>query len=311
MDAVAAAAAAAASEIDPLNGPPRTPREVDGLTRAASEPCLVPAKPIEVFEARKRQGYIHGGDGNTNSLDLWLEGESIATGTTGTTASSGRTRFSQLTRTSSGNGSLGSAPGTTNQAAYRTHRRARAANRLANAGSSATYIAGNLKDGLGSGFPEMDRMQTEFRNTYGSRPQEGTITKNMYSSVISGDAQPFVEQFLERAVPDQRDRFAGMVRSLEYLRQARVKEGKSLASQDFNLEENSRLWKPPQQKPVFDQSQRNLSKVPLGSMPTIKETMSASAPQLLADVSRPPPSPTVSGLGSLPLSRMSTPLQQL
>lgn len=151
-------------------------------------------------------------------------------------------------------------------------------------------------------------MQTEFRNTYGSRPQEGTITKNMYSSVISGDAQPFVAQFLERAAPDERNRFAGMVRSLEYLRQARTKEGKSLAKQDYDLQENSRLWKPPLQQPVFDPSERNLSKVPLGSRQPPKERMMASAPQLLVDASRPPPSPSVSGLGSLPLSRASTPL---
>mmetsp|Transcript_76556 Transcript_76556/g.216483 ORF Transcript_76556/g.216483 Transcript_76556/m.216483 type:complete len:100 (+) Transcript_76556:1-300(+) len=97
-----------------------------------------------------------------------------------------------------------------------------------------------------------------------------------------------------------------MTRSLESLRRSKTSGTKSLAAQDYNLQENQRLWKPPRQKPVFEASQRNLSKVPLGTTGFVEGRRSPSAPPQAEDHG--PPSPSVSGLGSLPLSRLSTPL---
>mmetsp|Transcript_107336 Transcript_107336/g.308912 ORF Transcript_107336/g.308912 Transcript_107336/m.308912 type:complete len:433 (-) Transcript_107336:187-1485(-) len=304
-----AAAMARASVEDPLNGPPReTPR---ALAASSSEPILkAPAQPIEVFEQRKRKGRV--GDPDYNSLATWLDGQSISSQTTATTQSSQGTRFSQLTMTSDGGSSICSEPGTTNQLAYRIHKRAAAANkRKFNAVSQ--HVAGALKDGIpNSGFPDCERMATQYKDAYGDAKSQGAhVTKQMYQSVLQDNSHPFVEKFLDTATPDHKDQFADLLRSLEYLRKAHVSQNMSVQREEMNLAENRRLWHPPRQKPVFDTSQINYSRVPLGNLqqgpPGAKTAAAPAPPPEQHHRPQPPPSPSVSGLGSLPLSRLSTP----
>merc|ERR1712187_674862 len=114
-----------------------------------------------------------------------------------------------------------------------------------------------------------------------------------------------------------KDQFAGMVRSLQYLRMANDKQNKSQMANDMNLEENSRLWKPKPTRPWFDPSNANMSQVPgLGTLGkyNIKSEADLAASGLDIPVPPPsakrlvPPSPSVSNLGSVPRSRVSTPL---
>jgi len=297
----AARSASAFAEDDPLDGPPReTPR--GQLNSSVSAPSL-PSRPIDVFEQRKRSRRRATGEEDPNSLQRWIETQSLSSGTTGTTSASRLTSFTQLTQTSSG--SFCSEPGTTNQAAYRIHRRAAAANRQA--GIADQHNAGYLKDGIPNyGFPEYERMQSTFKEAFGYRPLGENVSKGMYESVFQNGHHPFVEKFLENAPSDQRENFAGMVRSLQYLRRAAVRDNTSLQRQEYDIEENSRLHKPPRAKPIFTSEQLNHSQVPIGTRlagknsKVIPPTPPSSAPV--------PPSPSVSNLGSMPLTRMSTPL---
>jgi hypothetical protein len=302
------AAAQAAAEEDPLNGPPRDTPRGQPLGRATSEPAIFPPKPIDIFEQRKRERRRGNGpfDEDPNSLKDWLEGMSISSMTTATTASRAASHFSDLTRTSvSGTNSLCSVPGTTNQANFRVHRRAIALNK-ATREAAVKNTVGELKEGFPtSGMPESDRLQTSFKDCFGSRPLGENITKQMYESVFQEEQHPFVARFLEGAPPEHREQFTKMVRSLEYLRRSKSRATTSLQRQELDLAENSRLWRPPQQVPVFDASERNMSKIPLGTLVNTKKQKEAvpPPPQDLA----PPSSPSVSGLGSLPLTRLSTP----
>ncbi|OLP98719.1 hypothetical protein AK812_SmicGene18810 [Symbiodinium microadriaticum] len=96
-----------------------------------------------------------------------------------------------------------------------------------------------------------------------------------------------------------------MVRSLEYLRRAKTREDTSTSNLAFDLQENARLWRPPKQRPVFEPWEINISRIPLGAM-----QQGPAKPRVdIAEPSLPPvpPSPSVSGLGSLPLTRLPTP----
>lgn len=250
-------------------------------------------------------------DEDPNSLAIWMDGQSIASGTTATTASTQMTRFSQLTRTSDGGSSLCSEPGTTNQLAFRYHKRGMALNRN-RWKAPDPFAAGNLKDGIpGVGFPESERMMTSFKEAFGdARHQGANITKEMYSSVIKSNSHPFVQHFVESADPSQKEQFANLVRCLEYMRTCDRSRHMTLQREEMNLEENRRLFNPPRQKPMFETSETNISKVPLGNLTAHckKKVVHAPPPSTPQHVwPQPPPSPSVSGLGSLPLSRMSTP----
>lgn len=292
------------AEEDPLNGPPRTPRQ-QPLRPCASEPAFAPT-PIDIFEEKKRRGYQRGDE--DNSFDKWIDGQSVSSQTTGSAATSYRTSFSQLTKTSSG-GSICSEPGTTHQAQFRAHRRGHAVNKL-NWQASDQHQAGGLKDGVPHiGYPDSDRMNTAFKDFFGSRPVAENIPKAMYENVFKADSHQFVHQFVDNAQPEQREQFASMVRSLQYLRTAGPRENISMQNQAYDLAENSRMWKPPKQQPTTGPAKRNFSMVPLGSIGQEKgktKTTKPASPPPRDDL--PPPSPCVSGLGSMPLSRMSTPL---
>eukprot|EP00931_Biecheleriopsis_adriatica_P100524 TRINITY_DN75814_c0_g1_i1.p1 TRINITY_DN75814_c0_g1~~TRINITY_DN75814_c0_g1_i1.p1 ORF type:complete len:454 (+),score=89.85 TRINITY_DN75814_c0_g1_i1:63-1364(+) len=306
--AVASAAAMQrAAEEDPLNGPPRSPR---ALAPSASEPCMVPEKPIEVFEQRKRAARKQRDPTaeNPNSLLEWLDGQSVTTQTTASTATTRRTRFSDLTMTSLGGSSICSEPGTMHQMQFRNHKRAYAANKN-NWTAMNQHEAGFLKDGVPNiSWPDSERYQTSFKDQFGS-PQLGRhVTKKMYEHILKPEQHEFVNRFLETAQPEQREQFTGMVRSLECLRRSDARAKTSMNTQDYDLQENARLWRPPKQQPVFETSEVNLSRVPLGSMQqTTKKVRPPASPQT-NQMPPAPPSPSVSGLGSLPLTRLSTPL---
>jgi hypothetical protein len=299
-----------AAEDDPLNAPLGgiTPRggSSGGLGASSSAPCL-PSRPIDVFEQKKknqfRNTFAGGEERDPNSLDRWLEAQSMASMTTATSAGTQMTTLSQKTKTSSGGPSICSEPGTTAQAAYRVHRRGIACNRKTwNAGNP--FDAGALKDGIpGFGFPDSERFHTMFGDTYGHSPIGEQIQPAMYQSVFQNSQHPFVAKFLDSAAPDQKRQFAGMVRSLEYLRRKPVRATTTMMTEDMDLAENKRLWIPKKAKPYLDTNQLNLSKVPLGTAGFVQGKKIKKPPE----APEPPGSPSVSGLGSLPLSRLTTP----
>merc|ERR1719167_788747 len=86
------------------------------------------------------------------------------------------------------------------------------------------HSAGNLKDGLPTvGFPDSERMTTQHKEAFGDAKSQGPkISKQMYQSVLQDNSHPFVAKFLETADAGQREQFAGMLRSLEYLRRTHV-----------------------------------------------------------------------------------------
>lgn len=307
------AAAARLAVEDPLNGPPRDTPRGPALAPSPSEPRLPPARPIDVFEQKKRVNLREKhGDEDPNTLSLWLEGQSVSSHTTAATQSTQLTRFSDLTKTSSGGSSICSDPGTTNQLHFRHHKRAMAVN--VNKWLAADqHTAGNLKDGIPNlGIPDCERMTSQYKETFGDARTSGpNITGNMYKSVLRSNAHPFVSQFLDTATPEHKEQFAEMVRSLEYLRRVHSRETHSVQREELDLAENCRLWRPPKQRPVFETSEINLSRVPLGTLTQVKGKKEAwhqpLRESLAASLPEPPASPSVSGLGSLPLSRLSTP----
>ncbi|CAE7472122.1 unnamed protein product [Symbiodinium sp. CCMP2592] len=308
LAAAAAAAKAAeeeamqrAAEEDPLAGPPRSPRA------APSEPVAVPNQPIEVFEQKKRQNFRKNRDPTAedpNTLSNWLEGQSLTSQTTATTATTKRTRFSDLSMTSLAT-SICSEPPTTFQVDFRPHKRAFALNQ--NDWKPVNqHEAGALRDGLPNmGLPDCERLQTTFEDQFGSAAATRSLHKKMYEKVLNSDQHEFISRFLEAAPPQQREQFSGMVRSLEYLRRAKTREDTSTSNLAFDLQENARLWRPPKQRPVFEPWEINISRIPLGAM-----QQGPAKPRVdIAEPSLPPvpPSPSVSGLGSLPLTRLPTP----
>eukprot|EP00929_Paragymnodinium_shiwhaense_P007713 TRINITY_DN111624_c0_g1_i1.p1 TRINITY_DN111624_c0_g1~~TRINITY_DN111624_c0_g1_i1.p1 ORF type:complete len:421 (+),score=110.34 TRINITY_DN111624_c0_g1_i1:86-1348(+) len=300
--AQAAAKEAAAQKLadeDPLRGPPRSPR---AMHMSATMPDL----SADMLDHRRRIGRDVE---EYNSLDNWLEAGSVTTATTGTTAATRLTSFTQKTKTSSGGPSICSEPGTMNQLHYRHHKRGIALNRW-EWKASDPFAPANLKDGVPNfGFPDQERLQTSFGDAFGSRPVGENITKAMYESVFTGGAQQFVDGYLAQAPPEKRQQMMQMVRSLEYLRTARDREKVSVQREEMNLKENSRLFKPSRQKPWFDTSEVNKSQIPLGTLTQGKMDEDDRPPLPTPPPARPraPPSPSVSNLGSMPLSRMSTP----
>lgn len=296
-------AAQRAAEQDPLAGPPRSPRAVRPATPVAS----IDLKPIEVFEQMKRQKLRKKDPtaDDPNTLDDWLEGYSLTSATTGTTASTKHTRFSDLTMTSLAS-SICSHPGTLVHESYRPHKRAYAVN-INDWKPVNQHEAGALKDGIpGLGWPDAERMHTSFQDQFGAPVQGQNITKKMYEKVVKGDQHEFITRFLEQAPPEQREQFTGLVRSLEYLRLQKHREDTSTSNLQMDLHENARLWRPPKQRPMFDKSEINISRVPLGTLIQEKIRTTEAPPPPPPYI--PPPSPSVSGLGSLPLTRVATPL---
>lgn len=296
-----------------------SPRGV--MSQSQSAPTL--SKPIEVFEQNKRKGRGRG-DGaegsdagsmrssqpSLNGLEKWMECMSNTTLTTNASSMTEMTSLSQMTRTSSGCSDY-SDPGTTNQMIYRVHKRALAANKRS-FNAKDQHKPAYLKDGIPNiGFPECERMATQFRDAYGHKPIGGDgVPKEAYASVFRDQSLPYVAEFLDIAPKEEKKQVAGMVRSLNYLRLAHHRNTSCVMRQEMDLAENSRLWKPKKVTQVFAPEQRNFSRVPLGA-PIITG-------QSRVKEDTPPPSrsgesihsPSVSNLGSLPLTprSLATPL---
>lgn len=244
-------------------------------------------------------------------MDRWLEGGSVTTATTATTNASRFSRgLSELTKTSIASNSICSEPVTMHQMQFRHHRRAFALGKVNFKDANNPFDAGNLKDGVPNiGWPDRERLVTNYNDNFGNPGEEHKKPqKEMYSSVIRSNQHPFIERFLDGANGGQTNQFLGMVRSLDYLRTAHGALTESQMQQDMNLEENRRLFKPGRAKPWFAKEQANISTIPLGTLnqTTIKKEVAKPPPP----PSQPavPPSPAVSNLSSIPLSRLSTPL---
>jgi len=295
------------AEEDPLAGPPRSPRS--GVQGATED---LPKEPIEVFEQKKRQKLRKKLDPTAedpNSLLEWLEGQSLTSHSTATTASSQRTRFTDLSMTSLAS-SICSHPGTLVHESYRPHKRAYAVN-INDWKPVNQHEAGAMKDGIPSlGWPDGERMVTSFQEQFGTASAGvRNISKKMYEKVLRPEQHAFISRFLSEAPVEQREQFTGLVRSLEYLRLQKHREDTSTSNLHMDLHENARLWRPPKQKPMFDRSEINISRVPLGTM-VQQKVITTEAPLEPPGPPRdlPPPSPSVSGLGSLTLTRVATPL---
>lgn len=286
--------------------------EGDGLKvlgQSASAPSL-PSKPIDVFEHKKRQTLRNNNAGEVdpdNTINKWLEAQSVSSCTTGATDSTRMTRFSQLTKTSSGGSSICSDPGTVNQMHYRWHKRAIGVNRNS-WGAADQHNAAYLKDGIPTmGLPDSERMLSQFQREFGKGNFGEKITKEMYANILSADKHAFVDDFLKNAPPEQREKFTGMVRSLQFLNKAQKLKNSTQFKLDYDLDENRRLFRPSRQKPVFEPSQVNMSTIPLGTIGQVKKKKRAPMHQ---EPQEAPDSPSVSGLGSLPLTprSLATPL---
>lgn len=321
--AMIAEAQAIANRDDPYMR--ESPRGAPAMGQSASAPNL-PSKPIDVFEQNKRGGRRRGAGGSAagssagsnagseatdrNGLEKWMDAQSVTTCTTGASSMTQGTSFSQLTRTST-NCSDCSEPGTHNQMIYRVHKRALAANKRS-FNAKDQHAPAYLKDGVPNiGFPECERMATAYRDNFGHKPLGGgVLPKEAYASVFRDQSLPFVDEFLEVAPKEQKNQVAGMVRSLNYLRLAHHRDTSCVMRQEMDLAENQRLWKPKKTQPTFAPEQRNLSRVPLGAIGLVGKSR--------VKEETPPPSrsgdsvhsPSVSGLGSLPLTprSLATPL---
>lgn len=315
--ALMAEAQAIANRDDPyLRESPRGP---PAMGQSASAPNF-PSNPIDVFEQNKRRGRRPRGGASgagsnasvtsseaNNTLGKWMDAQSTTSQSTGASSMTEGTNFSQLTRTST-NCSDCSEPGTHNNMIFRIHKRALAANkRTFNAKDQ--HAPAYLKDGVPNiGFPECERMQTAYRDQFGHKPLGADVVpREAYSSVFQNQSLPFVDEFLGVAPKDQQKQVAGMVRSLNYLRLAHHRNTSCVMRQEMDLAENSRLWKPKKTEQVFRPEQRNLSRVPLGAI-------GLAAFDRVKEETPPPShsgdsvySPSVSGLGSLPLTPRSLP----
>lgn len=319
----AAAAAAAKEEDDPLAGSPREP-PAQVLQASASAPSL-PSQPIQVFEQRRRDKLRQVPDRCStpaNTLQHWLEDQSNAsacTGSTGTTrvssrlssSSSSSSRLTGSSGTHSGAGSQVINTGARKGLMKLLHRTA-----LAQAKGPRAHDAGALKDGIpNDSYPDIERMRTNFREDFGAGSLSQQLIPGMYTHLIHQDKHPLVDQFLQTAPPQQREQFGGLVRSLQFLKHhggaiqaGRDRVNRSTTAEDYNLEENGRLWRPVRSRPFFEPSLANVSRVPLGTLCAVTNDESRMIPPLTTPPTpgKPPPSPAVSDLSSLPLVRPYT-----
>lgn len=308
---------------DPFERPTTPTQFQANMVASASAPSL--SRPIEVFEHRKRQGLrkrtVSGDPRDNNSLQQWLEAQSLASQGTSMTSGTAHTGLTSITRTSSGM-SLCSMPGTTNQATFRFHNRAVHMNQPKFKRPDAHEATG-LKDGVpGVSFPEKERLKTQFMEQFGTSPLGQTISQEMYSNVFHADHHDSVNKFLDGANSEQRDQFGNMVRSLQFLRRSKNAMTMSKAAEDLDLFENSRLWQPSRARPSMEKEACNRSFVPLGTLNAALMKKKAAANKLAGDgvvagtrcaavppiaTWGPPPSPPVSGLCSMALTPRSLP----
>lgn len=285
-----------------------TPREQTRLLGAsASEPSL-PSKPIEVFEQRRRAGASKRAKG-CNTLEAWMDGASASSVFSATTASTRVSGRSQVTLTTSSGASSVGGPITTNQSSYKRPKHLHLLSNVRMQRGCGCLGSDELKDGLADcGFPEKERFRTIFSDEFGRAPLADNVPPEACNKVVRDSQLPFVKSFLEGAAPEQRAQFGNAVRSLQSLRRM-GKGNRTTAKDEFDQEENSRLWVPSKtEKPPSGMA--TFSRVPLGgaslSAAALKGSgLSKQLPALdkvSASLGRPPPSPSVSNLSSVMLS---------
>lgn len=236
-----------------------------------------------------------------NSFTEWLEGRSSESTSIGSRKSSSATPSLSETDLSS---SVCSFPGTTNQAAFRQHKRGIAANRPLKRRPDF-YSGAGVKNSLDQENWRLDPT-TSYQKHFGVPApalEDATVLARKCSAIFKAGKQPRVQRYAHASDAAQRREFASVVRSLESLRTAQRTQSRSHL--DFDRQENERLWKPPLQRPVIDTAQIQRSQVPLGIVPQQKETLEA-VPVVEAALAV-PQSPSVSHLGSLPLTAVSYP----
>lgn len=237
---------------------------------------------------------------------------SVFTGTTSSTSASGRSNLTLTT--SSGASSVGGAV-TMNQSMFARPKHLHLLGNQRNAKGIGHVASEELKDGLANfGHPERERFRTNFQDNYGRAPLSDNVPPEICKKVIKDGQLPLVQRFLEGAHPTQRAQFGNAIRSLQSLR--RMGKGNRTQQQDENdLEENTRLWQPAPMDPLPPGICQR-SQIPLGGVAnTLSEaTLKKSAlnrqlpalDKVSATLGRPPPSPSVSNLSSLPLSPPGT-----
>jgi len=280
------------------------------LGASASEPSL-PSTPIEVFEQRRRAGVAKRAvrEEGFNSLEAWMEGASVSSVFSVTTASTRASGKSNITlTTSSGASSLGGQK-TTTQSAFVRPKHVRLLGNKRTQRGCAHIGSEELKDGLANmGFPERERFRTNFTDTFGRAALAESLPPEACNKVIQDSQMPFVKSYLEGAPSQQKAQFGNAIRSLQSLR--RMGKG-SLTQQKeaFDTEENTRLWMPARATPL-PAGMHTRSQVPLGGASLTAASLKGSGlsqqlptiDKVSASLGMPPPSPSVSNLSSLPLS---------
>lgn len=266
-----------------------------GLRLSTSVPGMMATRHLDVAEELAGNSFVH-----------WLDGRSASSpSSAGCDLETHRTLLSDATPTASSASSGCSFPGTAHQTHFRAHKRGWAANRRSWSATNQ-HRDGHLRGVPEEGVADCDRLRTMNHELLGSQHPGKNVHQNMYDGIFKEGKTDQVDRFVGSAPPEQREEFKRMVRSLQYLRLRDAKENISVGNQELDLQENSRLWKPPRQAPVFDKSERNASMVPLGAIFASK-SQKLLLPETSDIAACAPPSPSVSGLGSLQLSRESTP----
>ncbi|CAE7249041.1 PDIL1-3 [Symbiodinium sp. CCMP2592] len=203
---------------------------------------------------------------------------------------------------------LGCFPGTTNQAVFRQHKRGIAANRPLKRRPDF-YSGAGVKNSLDQENWRLDPT-TSYQKHFGVPApalEDASVLTRKCSAIFKAGQQPRVQRYAHASDAAQQREFASVVRSLESLRTGQRTQSRSHL--DFDRQEHERLWKPPLQRPVMDTAQIQRSQVALGIVPQRKET---PEPVPVVEVARVaevevPQSPSVSHLGSLPLTAISYP----
>merc|ERR1719291_1311960 len=193
-----------------------------------------------------------------------MDGASVSSVFSGTTTSTRVSGRSQATLTTSSGASSVGGPITTNQGAYTRPKHLHLlSNVRTQRGCAHASGSDELRDGLANfGFPDKGRFRTDFTDNFGRAPLADAVPIEACNKVIQDSQLPFVRSFLEGAPPEQRAQFGTAIRSLQSLR--RMARGhRTQKMDDFDTEENARLWVPARADPVPSGMQTR-SQVPLG-----------------------------------------------
>jgi len=209
-----------------------------------SDPCLVRARSSETASGRQSiQRQLKRNRRQTqdaNSLELWLEGRSVKSESTDAASIASFSNLSEVTETTVSS-CCSETGGTMHQAQFRKHRRGLAVQRRCWR-PLHQHLEGDMRKGVPNyGLPSSERLQTSYQEVYGEPEHCGVMTKHRFSGVIHEEQQQPVEEHLKDATASEKKGFAGMVRSLDYLRREHALKNSSVFKQDFDMQENMRF----------------------------------------------------------------------